>query len=47
MPAILRRLSNLVINYISPDLDNPKILYTSFRSVPGCQTCVCKRGISF
>jgi len=30
MPAILSRLSNLFINYISRDFDNKKYFYTSF-----------------
>jgi len=35
MPAILRRLSILFINYISPDVDNTKILlYKLFK--PAC-----------
>jgi len=45
MPAILSRLSILFMKYMSRDLDNTKILQ-AFRSVPGYQTCMCKRGIS-
>jgi len=46
MPAILSRLSILFINY-RVTLTTQKDFYTSFFSVPDCQTCMCKRSISF
>jgi len=30
----------------SVTLTTRKSFYTGFRSLPGCQTCMCKRGIS-
>jgi len=45
MTAILNMLSILFINYILCDLVKQKCFYTSFLFVPGCQTCMCKRGI--
>jgi len=45
MLVILSKLSILFISYISRDLDNINRLVQDFRSVPGCQNCMCKRGI--
>jgi len=46
MLVILSKLSILFISYISRDLGNINRLIQDFRSVRGCQTCMCKRGIS-
>jgi len=46
MPAILSRLSILFTNYALRDLDKHKNTFIqTFLSVPGCQTCMCKRCI--
>jgi len=46
MPEILSSLSILFMKYTLRDLDNLNVLlYKLFRSVPGCQTCMCKRGV--
>jgi len=44
MHANLSRLSILFIDY-RVTMTTQKYFYTSFRSVPGCQTCMYKRGI--
>jgi len=45
MPGILSRLSILFLNYISCDFEYKKTFIQAFRSVRGCQTCMCKSSI--
>jgi len=47
MPAVLSRLSiqALRARYIAWPWQHKNIFFQAFRSVPGCQTCMCKRSI--
>jgi len=45
MSAILSKLSIIFIKYTSRDLYHKTTYIQAFRSAPGCQTCMCKRGI--